>query len=327
MTDGTKWEVLNVFQTDIVNKVIFIVYSGADYQYLANIVLEKMNVVIPELDIVDGKPMAFFIVQEGSGSYTVVHKQINKNQYVEELLKVYLNCHPELERKIQLRLADRKQVWKKMWCNGNLPGTIPPGYSPGRYILALTRLRPPVRICIIVYDVGFTIRIEWEKAMAFSLLADVEVRSILDLSPEWFRERGIRLMLLDFDNTLAPDHYTEPIDYSYEMVKKMQDAGFSLCLVSNAKSDRSKKIAEMLKIPGVSYANKPGTSGVLKAMDLLGAEKGNTLMIGDQLFTDVAAGNRAGLFTIFVERYSKKEVFYVVLKRFPEWIIRKICRF
>ena len=124
MTDGTKWEVLNVFQTDIVNKVIFIVYSGADYQYLANIVLEKMNVVIPELDIVDGKPMAFFIVQEGSGSYTVVHKQINKNQYVEELLKVYLNCHPELEREILLRSADRKQVWRKMWCNGNLPRDV-----------------------------------------------------------------------------------------------------------------------------------------------------------------------------------------------------------
>ena len=39
--------------------------------------------------------------------------------------------------------------------------------------------------------------------MAFSLLADVEVRAILDLSPEWFREKGIRLMLLDFDNTVV----------------------------------------------------------------------------------------------------------------------------
>ena len=155
----------------------------------------------------------------------------------------------------------------------------------------------------------------------------LSVKKVSDIDFEKLYSEGFRFALLDFDNTLAPDHYTEPIDYSYEMVKKMQDAGFSLCLVSNAKSDRSKKIAEMLKIPGVSYANKPGTSGVLKAMDLLGAEKGTTLMIGDQLFTDVAAGNRAGLFTIFVERYSKKEVFYVVLKRFPEWIIRKICRF
>ena len=74
-------------------------------------------------------------------------------------------------------------------------------------------------------------------------------------------------------------------------------------------------------------ANKPGTSGVLKAMNLIGAKPENTVMIGDQVFTDMIAGNKAGLFTIFVERYSKKEVFYVVLKRFPEWILRKILRF
>ena len=83
----------------------------------------------------------------------------------------------------------------------------------------------------------------------------------------------------------------------------------------------------MLKIPCVSYANKPGTSGVFKAMDLIGADKEKTIMIGDQVFTDVAAANKAGIFSIFVERYSKKEVFYVVLKRFPEWILRKIFRF
>ncbi|MCR5274471.1 MAG: HAD-IA family hydrolase [Clostridiales bacterium] len=139
--------------------------------------------------------------------------------------------------------------------------------------------------------------------------------------------KGYRYALLDFDNTLAPDHCTEPVDYSYKMVEKMQKEGFSLCLVSNAKSERSKKIADMLKIPCVSYANKPGTSGVFKAMDMIGAGKENTIMIGDQLFTDIAAANKAGIYSIFVERYAKKEVFYVVLKRFPEWIIRKVCRF
>ena len=155
----------------------------------------------------------------------------------------------------------------------------------------------------------------------------LSVKKVSDIDFEKLYSEGFRFALLDFDNTLAPDHYTEPIDYSYEMVEKMQKAGFSLCLVSNAKSERSAKIAEMLKIPCVSYANKPGTSGVFKAMDLIHASKESTVMIGDQLFTDVAAGNKAGLFTIFVERYSKKEVFYVVLKRFPEKIIRLFCRF
>ncbi|MBP5491684.1 MAG: YqeG family HAD IIIA-type phosphatase [Clostridiales bacterium] len=153
------------------------------------------------------------------------------------------------------------------------------------------------------------------------------VNKVSDLNFSELYEKGFRYALLDFDNTLAPDHYTEPIEYSYEMVSRMKNAGFSLCLVSNAKSERSAKIAKMLDIPCISYAHKPSPSGVLKAMDMIGAAKENTLMIGDQLFTDMAAGNRAGVYTILVERYSKKEVFYVVLKRFPEWILRKICRF
>lgn len=156
---------------------------------------------------------------------------------------------------------------------------------------------------------------------------DMVAKRVSDIDFEALAEKGFRYIMLDFDNTIAPDHHKEPVPYSYDMVEKMQQAGFSLCLVSNAKSDRSKKIAEMLKIPCISYAHKPSPSGVLKAMELIGAQKNKTIMLGDQIFTDVAAGNRAGVFTILVDRYTKKEVFYVVLKRFPEWIIRKICRF
>ena len=47
---------------------------------------------------------------------------------------------------------------------------------------------------------------------------------------------GIRTALLDFDNTLGPDHATEPEDYSYQCVKMIEETGIRCCLVSNAKS-------------------------------------------------------------------------------------------
>ena len=46
--------------------------------------------------------------------------------------------------------------------------------------------------------------------MGFSLLADVEVRRITDLTPDWFAQRDIRLVLLDFDNTIVPYTTSEP---------------------------------------------------------------------------------------------------------------------
>ena len=139
--------------------------------------------------------------------------------------------------------------------------------------------------------------------------------------------QGIKTALLDFDNTLGPDHATEPEDYSYRCVRMIEDAGLKCCLVSNAKSGRSAKIAEMLGIPVVTYANKPGTSGVLKAIKLMDSSADKSLMVGDQVFTDVIAGNRSGVRTFMVEKLHKQEIWYVLLKRPFEKLVRLVGKF
>ena len=138
---------------------------------------------------------------------------------------------------------------------------------------------------------------------------------------------GIRTALLEFENTLGPDHATEPDDYSYKCVKKIEETGIRCCLVSNAKSGRSAKIAEMLGIPVVTYANKPGTSGVLKAIKLMDSSADKSLMVGDQVFTDVIAGNRSGVRTFMVEKLHKQEIWYVLLKRPFEKLVRLVGKF
>ena len=138
---------------------------------------------------------------------------------------------------------------------------------------------------------------------------------------------GIKTALLDFDNTLGRDHATEPEEFSYNCVKMIEEKGIKCCLVSNAKSGRSAKIAEMLGVPCVTYANKPGTSGVIKAMELMNSTPAESVMVGDQIFTDVIAGNRAGLRTFMVEKLYKPEIWYVMLKRPFEKIVRLIGKF
>ena len=138
---------------------------------------------------------------------------------------------------------------------------------------------------------------------------------------------GIETALLDFDNTLGPDHATEPEAYSHECVKMIEEKGIRCCLVSNAKSGRSAKIAEMLNIPVVTYANKPGTSGIFRAIELMKTTPEKCVMVGDQVFTDVIAGNRAGVRTFMVEKLHKKEIWYVQLKRPFEKLVRLIGKF
>ena len=160
-----------------------------------------------------------------------------------------------------------------------------------------------------------------------AMVPDTVCDSVKDIDPEDLKSRGITTLLLDFDNTLGPDHATSPVDFSWECVESFRKLGFKMCLVSNAKSGRSSGIAASLDIPCITYAHKPNPSGVRRALELMDSSHKEACMIGDQIFTDVIAGRMAGCYTIMVERYDKKEIWYVALKRPFEKIVRFFGRF
>ena len=142
-----------------------------------------------------------------------------------------------------------------------------------------------------------------------------------------FRAMGFKFALLDLDNTLAEDHVHEPSEYTRDIILQLQAAGFTCCIVSNAKSTRSADFAAMIPISCISYAHKPSPSGIFRALDMLGAKKEEAVFFGDQIFTDIAAARRAGIYAVLVLPYSRKEVFYVKIKRPFEKLIRIIYRF
>lgn len=74
----------------------------------------------------------------------------------------------------------------------------------------------------------------------------------------------------------------------------------------------------------VSYifkAGKPLKKNYLKAMEMMGTGKDNTLFVGDQLFTDVWGAKRTGIHNILVQPIDKKEEIQIVLKRYLEKIV------
>ena len=166
-------------------------------------------------------------------------------------------------------------------------------------------------------------RISLFKAM----IPDITVKKVTDIPFDELKAKGIDTVLLDFDNTLGPDHATEPDEYGYEVIKMLKSKGFKLCLVSNAKSGRSSGIAALLDIPCVTYAHKPRPDGIFRALKLIGSVPEKSLMAGDQVFTDVMAGKYAGVYTVFVEKYKPKEIWYVALKRPLEKIVRLAGKF
>jgi len=143
-----------------------------------------------------------------------------------------------------------------------------------------------------------------------------------------FKELGVDTILLDLDNTLLPWNKKNIPQKVYNYLSKMKKNNFKLCIVSNALPPRVKKISYELDIPFVALAIKPSTRPLRKAIKMLNSSIEKTVIIGDQLFTDILAGNRLGIKTILVKPITKFELFTSKLLRFLEkliinYIIRK----
>ncbi len=138
--------------------------------------------------------------------------------------------------------------------------------------------------------------------MGFSFKADWVCDSIFDLSGSMLAEKGITLLLADLDNTLVPYGVPVPTDEVRAWNETLKEAGVTLFVLSNNRhADRPRIFCEAMDIPFIGHAGKPKTPGFNKAMERMGAKPEQTAIVGDQIFTDVLGGNRAGVTTILVK--------------------------
>ncbi len=165
------------------------------------------------------------------------------------------------------------------------------------------------------------------RALAKYLKPDRVYKSMRAVPFAELNSMGYKFAFLDLDNTIAIDHVQSPSAYTHEIIDLLKDSGFTCCIVSNAKSSRSSDFSKEIHIPCVSYANKPSPSGIFRAMEQMGAKKENSVFFGDQIFTDIVAAKRAGILAVLVEPLTKKEVFYVKIKRPLERLVRFFYHF
>jgi predicted HAD superfamily phosphohydrolase YqeG len=78
--------------------------------------------------------------------------------------------------------------------------------------------------------------------MPFSLLPKIITDKLTDITPELLRARKIRLLMLDFDNTIVPYTTNVPTDEMETWLKEMYELeDIQLCIVSKSKKDRVPK--------------------------------------------------------------------------------------
>ena len=138
--------------------------------------------------------------------------------------------------------------------------------------------------------------------MRVSLVPDRLFETYEEITPEYLRQRGIRLLLSDLDYTLAPKYVPPPDDRVREWLRRMEEGGVQVMILSNNRSPaRVERFCRDLGIDYVDHAGKPSPRGYRQAMEKAGVTPGETAMLGDKLLTDVLGANRSGAWAVMVE--------------------------
>lgn len=138
--------------------------------------------------------------------------------------------------------------------------------------------------------------------MSFSLIPTHVCGSIYDIDYAGLAARGVKLVLTDLDNTLIPYSQGEPTAELRAWVAELQALGLTVFVLSNSrKSRRCPEFCEKLGVPYLKHAGKPGAKGYRAAMERMGASPAQTIMLGDQLYTDGLGANNAGVEVFLVK--------------------------
>ena len=155
------------------------------------------------------------------------------------------------------------------------------------------------------------------------LVPDKYYKNIYDINYEKLKQEGIKCLLIDLDNTLAPVNIDSPSKELKEKLNEISSMGFKLIILSNSPKNRVRPFKEVLNIDSAYSAKKPFGTKYKKIMRLYHFKDTEMAAIGDQLLTDILGANIVGITSILVNPMSEREYFWTKFNRFIEKFIYK----
>ena len=137
--------------------------------------------------------------------------------------------------------------------------------------------------------------------MKISFLPYVITEKLTDLTPQFLHLHNIRLLMLDFDNTIVPYTTSVPTQEMADWLRQMNQSETQLCVVSNSRNDRVKKFCAEYGLDCITHAAKPGGRGIRQCLDQYAVPAAQAALVGDQIFTDTLGANGCGVRPILVK--------------------------
>lgn len=144
--------------------------------------------------------------------------------------------------------------------------------------------------------------------MPFPLLPKLITGELTDLTPELLKEHNIRLLMMDFDNTIVPYTTDVPTEKMAAWLRDMNASDIRLCVVSNSKRNRVRVFCDAYGIDCITHAKKPFTKGINECLAKYGIPAEQAALVGDQIYTDTFGANNAGVMPILVRAINNHNI-------------------
>jgi len=153
-------------------------------------------------------------------------------------------------------------------------------------------------------------------------IPDMYVASIYKINYKKLKKNGIKCILFDLDNTIAPYKIDEPDGKIKELFARLQD-DFKIIIISNNNKNRVRPFKEKLNVDSAFSSKKPLKNKYKKILKKYKFKDTQIAAVGDQLLTDIFGANRMEFTSILVNRISSSEPIPMKINRFFEGFIKR----
>lgn len=147
-------------------------------------------------------------------------------------------------------------------------------------------------------------------------------KNIFEIDYQKLKDLGITCLIFDLDNTLGLISQKKCPRQVKKLLRRLQK-DFLILINSNNTKKRLTPYLRELGIGGFSFGLKPSVRNLIKIKKKYNLKKKEMVMIGDQIVTDVLAGNRFKIMTILVDPLGEKDLKITGLNRKIEYKIIK----
>ena len=147
------------------------------------------------------------------------------------------------------------------------------------------------------------------------LLPNYLLPSVFSIDDDFLEKNNVKAIIFDIDNTLVGFTVRYPTGEIKEYISSLINKGIKISIASNNNKERVSEFCKELNVNFIYRACKPLPFSLLKLCKNMGVKAKNTVLVGDQIYTDMLGANLCGMTSVMVDIIDTKENLTFKIKR------------